>query len=154
MQALSIGELAHATDTKPVTIRFYERMGLLPPPPRTAGNYRAYSETHLHRLRFIRRCRDLGFTLEQVEDLLRLSSDEQRDCTEVDRMAAAHLTEVEDKIADLTRLADQLRRISRSCRGHRTIADCRIIEALSPEGASPSNSGVSKLAAATKTKNA
>ncbi len=114
------------------TLRYYERMGLLPVPPRTAGNYRAYSDSHLHRLRFIRRCRDLGFTLEQVEDLLQLSSDEHRDCGEVDRLAAAHLEAVETKIADLTRLAEQLRRISRGCRGRRTIANCRIIEALSP----------------------
>lgn len=130
--ALSIGDLANAAETKPVTIRYYERMGLLPVPPRTSSNYRAYSEVHLHRLRFIRRCRDLGFTLDQVEDLLQLSSDEHRDCTEVDRLAAAHLQAVEIKIADLTRLAEQLRQISRSCRGRRTIANCRIIEALSP----------------------
>jgi DNA-binding transcriptional MerR regulator len=67
---------------------------------------------HLNRLRFIRRCRDLGFTLDQVRDLLRLSTQENQPCTEVNRISAEHLTEIEQKIADLTRLADELRRIN------------------------------------------
>lgn len=131
---LAIGDLARATETKVVTIRYYEKVGLLPPPRRTAGNYRAYEPAHLDRLRFIRRCRDLGFTLDQVRDLLRLSSEEDRDCAEVDRIAAQHLAAVEAKIADLARLAEELRRIGSLCRGGRRIADCRIVEALSPEG--------------------
>jgi len=132
---LAIGQLAKATDTKVVTIRYYEKIGLLAPPRRTAGNYRAYEREHLDRLRFIRRCRDLGFTLDQVRDLLRLSSDEGRECAEVDHIAAEHLTAVERKIADLARLADELRRISSLCQGGGHIADCRIIEALSPSEA-------------------
>src|SRR5438270_390209 len=83
--------------------------GLLPAPPRTSGNYRAYGADHLNRLRFIRRCRDLGFTLDQVRDLLRLSSREDQPCAEVNRISAEHLTEIEHKIADLARLADELR---------------------------------------------
>jgi Cu(I)-responsive transcriptional regulator len=129
---LTIGELAKATDTKVVTVRYYEQAGLLPPPPRTSGNYRSYGADHLHRLRFIRRCRDLGFTLGQVRDLLCLSSQEDQACCEVDQITAAHLTEIELKIADLTRLADELRRISSQCQGTGRIADCRIIEALAP----------------------
>lgn len=132
--ALTIGTLAKETAMKVVTIRYYETIGLLPPPGRTAGNYRAYETGHLDRLRFIRRCRDLGFTLDQVRDLLRLSSDEDRDCAEVDRIAAAHLAETERKIADLRRLADELRRISGLCQGGGRIGDCRITEALSPGG--------------------
>ena len=128
---LSIGELATAAGTKVVTIRYYEKIGLLPAPPRTAGNYRAYHARHRDRLRFIRRCRDLGFTLEQVRELLSLSAQEERECDTVDRIAAQHLLAVERKIADLQRLAGELRRISSCCRGGR-IADCRIIEALSP----------------------
>src|SRR3546814_280393 len=128
----TIGDLAKATGTKVVTIRYYERIGLLPPPERTTGNYRAYEPVHLERLRFIRRCRDLGFTLDQVRELLRLSSQEGKSCSEVDRIAAAHLAAIEEKIADLSRLADQLRRIISRCEGGGIIADCRIIEALSP----------------------
>ena len=131
----TIGDLAKAIGIKVVTIRYYEQIGLLPVPSRTEGNYRAYDPGHLRRLRFIRRCRDLGFTLDQVRDLLRLSSRENQECTEVDRITARHLKEIEQKIADLTLLADELRRINNSCQGNGLIADCRIIEALSPDAA-------------------
>ena len=132
---LSIGDLAKATGAKVVTIRYYEQIGLLPVPSRTGGNYRVYNQEHMRRLRFIRRCRDLGFTLDQVRDLLRLSSQQNQACGEVDRITAQHLTEIEQKIADLTRLADELRRLSNCCQGQGVIADCRIIEALSPDAA-------------------
>jgi Cu(I)-responsive transcriptional regulator len=129
--ALTIGDLAKAAATKAVTIRYYEQAGLLPSPPRTGGNYRVYGREHLGRLRFIRRCRELGFTLEQVRELLTLAEQGERDCGAVDRIAPEHLTAVERKIADLERLAGELRRISTQCQGG-TIATCRIIEALSP----------------------
>ena len=126
----SIGDLAKATGTKVVTIRYYEKIGLLPEPPRTSGNYRAYDAKHKERLHFIRRCRDLGFTLEQVRELLDLSKKTDRDCAAVDRLALDHLAEIERKIADLKRLEKELRRLSDCCQGGR-IGDCRIIEALS-----------------------
>jgi Cu(I)-responsive transcriptional regulator len=132
---LSIGDLSKATGAKVVTIRYYEQIGLLTIPSRTGGNYRVYKQEHMRRLRFIRRCRDLGFTLDQVRDLLRLSSQQNQACGEVDRITAQHLTEIEQKIADLTRLADELRRLSNCCQGQGVIADCRIIEALSPDAA-------------------
>jgi Cu(I)-responsive transcriptional regulator len=134
---ISIGELAKRTGTKVVTVRYYEQIGLLPVPSRTAGNYRTYSNEHMRRLRFIRRCRDLGFTLDQIHDLLRLSSQKNEDCAEVDRITAEHLAEIEQKISDLKRLAKELRRLNTCCQGNGIIADCRIIEALSPEGAKP-----------------
>jgi DNA-binding transcriptional MerR regulator len=129
---IGIGALAEATGTKVVTVRYYEQIGLLPVPSRTAGNYRTYSNEHMRRLRFIRRCRVLGFTLDQVRDLLRLSSRKEQDCAEVDRITAQHLLEIEQKIADLKRLAKELRRLNNCCEGKGIIADCRIIEALSP----------------------
>ncbi len=128
---LSIGDLARATDTKVVTIRYYEKIGLLPAPPRTAANYRAFDGRHRDRLHFIRRCRDLGFTLDQVRELLSLSAQTDDECAAVDRIAVEHLAAIERKIGDLQRLAGELRRISRCCQGGR-IGDCRIIEALSP----------------------
>jgi Cu(I)-responsive transcriptional regulator len=128
---LTIGDLAKATGTKVVTIRYYERIGLLPAPPRSAGRFRIYRPEHLHRLRFVRRCRDLGFSLDQVRALLGLAAQQDRDCADVDRLAGEHLAEIEGKIADLQRLADELRRISAQCSGG-IVADCRIIEALSP----------------------
>jgi Cu(I)-responsive transcriptional regulator len=129
---MSIGELAQATDVKVVTIRYYEQAGLLPVPLRTQGNYRLYKPEHLRRLQFIRRLRDLGFTLEQVRDLLRLASDKNQACDEVDRMTREHLVTVEAKIRDLQKLASELRRLSQCCQGGGQIAECRIIEALSP----------------------
>jgi len=129
---LSIGALAKAAGVKVVTVRYYENVKLMPEPPRTDGNYRAYRREHLHRLRFIRRCRDLGFTLDQVRELLRLSLEGKRNCSGVDQITAKHLEDIERKIADLKSLAAELRRINRRCPGNRTIADCRILEALSP----------------------
>lgn len=127
----SIGELARATGTKVETIRYYERIGLLPPPARTGGNYRAYAQPHLDRLSFIRRGRDLGFSLDEVRELLRLSDDRERPCAEVDHIARAHLAEVERKLADLAALRVELRQVIDQCqRG--TVAQCRIIEALAP----------------------
>jgi len=125
----SIGELARATGMKVETIRYYERIGLLPQPARTAGNYRAYVKPHLERLSFIRRGRDLGFSLDAVRELLLLSDDRQQPCREVDQVARAHLAEVESKIADLSVLRGELRQLIEQCR-HGTVAECRIIEAL------------------------
>ena len=131
-ERITIGDLAKRTGTKVVTVRYYEQIGLLPVPSRTAVNYRTYSNEHMRRLRFIRRCRDLGFTLDQIRDLLRLSSRKDEECAEVDRITARHLIEVERKIADLRRLARELRRLKNCCQGKGIIADCRIIDALSP----------------------
>ena len=131
--SLKIGDLARETDTRVVTIRYYEKIGLLPEPARSStGNYRSYGRDTLERLRFIRRCRSLGFSLEQVRDLLALASEAEHACDAVDRLTSQHLAEVERKIADLTRLAEELRRISASCQGGGTISNCRIIQAISP----------------------
>ena len=128
---MKIGELARATGTKVVTVRYYEKIGLLPEPDRSEDNYRDYGKTSLERLRFIRRCRELGFSLDQVRDLLSLASDAARPCAEVDEITAVHLAEVERKIADLQALAQQLRSISASCSGGGTISNCRILDAIS-----------------------
>ena len=130
-QKLSIGRIAAAAGTNVETVRYYERIGLLPPPRRTEGNYRSYAEGHLDRLSFIRRSRGLGFTIEQIRELLGLADDRQRSCEAVDAMARQHLAEVERKIADLSRLAAELRLNGEQCRSG-TIAECRILEALSP----------------------
>ncbi len=131
-KTLSIGDLSKATDVKVVTIRYYEQIGLMPFAPRTEGNYRSYQEEHVRRLRFIRRLRDLGFALQQVRDLLRLASEKNQACAEVDRITSRHLTDVEHRIRDLKKLAAELRRLSWRCQGGGLIADCRIIEALLP----------------------
>lgn len=128
---MKIGELANATATNVETVRYYEKIGLLPPPARTSSNYRAYGDAHLARLSFIRRARDLGFTLDAVRELLTLSDDKSQSCEAVDGIARVHLNEVDRKIADLTALRTELDRVLGSCR-HGTVANCKIIETLGP----------------------
>lgn len=129
--ALTIGEMGKATNTKIETIRYYEKIGLLPKPARTSSNYRDYGQAELGRLSFIRRSRDLGFSLDQVRALLGLSDDKSCDCAGIDRIANQHLLEVDRKIADLRALRRELKAVIDSCDGG-TVAECRIIEALGP----------------------
>ena len=126
-----IGELARASGVKVVTIRYYEQVGLMPAPNRTSANYRSYGKESWERLRFIRRCRDLGFTIEQIRDLLRLSSEKTMPCGEVKRIAAQHEKAIAAKLQDLRLLLKELHRLSTSCEGKCVIQDCSIIEALS-----------------------
>lgn len=128
---LTIGELGRRTDTKPETIRYYEHVGLLPAPARTAGNYRAYDTVHLKRLTFIRRSRDLGFSIDQIRALLDLADQSERSCEAVDIIAKQHRAEVDRKIADLRALRRELNSMIDQCH-HGTVAECRIIESLSP----------------------
>lgn len=128
---LTIGDLGKATATKVETVRYYERIGLLPEPPRTAGNYRAYGQSELARLSFIRRARDLGFSLDQVRQLLTLSDDRHQPCAAVDAIATKHLAEIDRKLADLMALRGELSRLLCDCR-QGTIADCLIIDTLGP----------------------
>ena len=134
MARLAIGDLGKRTGTKVETIRYYERIGLLPEPGRTEGNYRSYDNGHLGRLSFIRRARDLGFSLDQVRELLGLADQRDRSCEAVDVIAGQHLAEVERKLADLSALRDELADLIGRC--HRgTVAECRIIETLAPTSA-------------------
>ena len=105
---MNIGELASTTDTKAETIRYYERIGLLPEPPCTAGNYRDYSIQHVSRLTFIRCARDLGFSIDQIWTLLDLADQKERSCEAVDTIAREHLADVKRKLADLTALRREL----------------------------------------------
>ena len=126
---MKIGELASATATKVETVRYYEKIGLLAAPARTSANYRAYGHDHLARLSFIRRARDLGFTLEAVRELLTLSDDKAQSCDAVDGLARVHLTEIDRKVADLSVLRGEFDRVIGSCR-HGMVVDCKIIEIL------------------------
>ena len=128
---MSIGALAKATGTKVETVRWYEQVGLLPAPTRTSGNYRAYDAAHLGRLSFIRRARDLGFSLDQIRALLDIAGQQDRSCEAVDVIAREHLDEVDRKIADLQALRRELNALIGQCR-HGRVAECRIIEALAP----------------------
>ena len=127
----TIGVLARATETQVETIRYYERIGLLSAPARTTGNYRAYGPDHLRRLSFIRRSRELGFSIKTVRELLNLGDQKEADCSAVDTIAREQLAEIERKIADLSALRHELKSLIGQC-GNGTIAECRLIEALSP----------------------
>ncbi|AOH87107.1 MerR family transcriptional regulator (plasmid) [Sphingomonas panacis] len=128
---LTIGKLAGATGTKVETIRYYEQIGLLPAPARSASNYRTYDAAHLRRLSFIRRARDLGFSIDQVRELMGLADRRDRSCMAVDVIANQHRDAITRKIADLTALASELDSLIDSC-SRNTVADCRILEALAP----------------------
>lgn len=131
---MNIGELARAADTKPETVRYYERIGLLPAPPRTAGNYRDYSAEHVSRLAFTRRARELGFSIGQIRALLDLADEKEQSCEAVDAIAREHLAEVKRKLANLAALRRELESLIGQCR-HGSVADCRILEALAPGSA-------------------
>jgi DNA-binding transcriptional MerR regulator len=130
--SLRIGDHALRTGVKVETIRWYEKVGLLPVPDRTQGNYRSYGADALRRLVFIRRARDLGFSLDAVRELLDLASDRSRDCAAVDLVAGRHLATVDGKLADLGRLRERLAELIASCAGG-TVDDCRILDALDPD---------------------
>lgn len=126
---MKIGELSRTTGTNVETIRYYERIGLLPKPERTGGNYRDYSPADLDRLNFIRHARGLGFDIADIRSLLDLAEQPDRDCNEADRIASGHFAAVERKIAQLEQLRQELGRMIAQCRGGQ-IADCRIMQAL------------------------
>ena len=132
---IAIGELSRRTRCNIETIRYYERIGLLPQPRRNAGRYRRYDADDVGRLRFIRRARQLGFTLDEVRALLRLAAGEGEDlCGQARKLAAAHLTEVRAKIADLQAMAGVLAGAIRECEaGLRP--SCPLIDVLSGESA-------------------
>ncbi len=111
------------------TVRYYEQIGLMPAPPRTEGGHRLYDEMHLKRLRFIRRARELGFSVSEIRNLLALVDGGDYACDEVKALTLAHLGEVERKIADLQRLERVLKTIASRCRGGR-VPDCPVIDAL------------------------
>lgn len=125
-----IGDLAMRSGTKVQTVRWYEQVGILPEPARTAGNQRVYTQRDLDRLIFIRRGRELGFSLDEVRRLLSLADRSDMSCEEADVIASAHLDEIQGKIARLRSLEAELERMLSQCR-HGTVSGCRVIEALS-----------------------
>jgi MerR family transcriptional regulator, mercuric resistance operon regulatory protein len=126
---LKIGALSKQADCNIETIRYYERIGLLPVPPRTHGGYRLYGLEHLKRLNFIRRARELGFTLNEVRALLKLADDRSQSCGEVRALATAYLDDVRAKIADLRAMERVLKELIARCETG-TLPECPLIEAL------------------------
>lgn len=129
---MQIGDLSKNTGVHIETIRYYERVGVLPRPARQANGHRVYGPADASRLRFIRHARELGFDLPAVRTLLALQEQPEASCTDASRMAQDQLASVEAKIASLLRLKNELTQMVSSCR-QGVVADCRVIEALSAE---------------------
>ncbi|RID93758.1 MerR family transcriptional regulator [Gemmobacter lutimaris] len=128
MSDLTIGDVARESGIKINTIRFYEDRGLLPAPPRSAGNRRLYDPAAVARLRFIRHARELGFGLPAIADLLRLAGHPEAPCAAADAIARTQLAEVEARIRSLSALRAELQRMA-DCGAH-SAADCRVLESL------------------------
>lgn len=129
VRGISIGDLASRTGTNVETIRYYERVGLMPAPDRTSGNQRRYVSEHVRRLRFIRHARSLGFPVEAIRELVGLAAQPERSCAEVDRIARENLARIEQRVRLLRSLDAELRRMIEAC-ACGSIGECRIIEAL------------------------
>jgi DNA-binding transcriptional MerR regulator len=133
---LTIGELATRSGVTAEAVRYYEREGVVPRASRTGpGRYRQYGDADVERLRFIRRARELGFSLGEVRELLALADGSpNQPCTDVNRIAHAHLAQVDAKLAQLGALRVELDRVLGECDGVVPMSDCRILGALSGEG--------------------
>lgn len=132
---MNIGEAAAASGVSAKMIRYYESIGLIAPPSRTGSGYRVYAGDDIHTLRFVKRARTLGFSVEETRELLALWRDKSRASADVKAFALKHVSELETKIAELQGMAQTLRHLARHCHGdHRP--DCPILEDLAdPEGA-------------------
>lgn len=131
---MNIGHAAKATGVSAKMIRYYEQIGLIPAADRRASGYRDYDDTDIHMLRFIRRARDLGFSVAEIGNLLGLWRDKNRHSAEVKQLALDHIKALEQKIRDLQEMADTLRRLAHACHGdHRP--HCPIIERLETDDA-------------------
>ena len=123
------GELSKKTGVNGETIRYYEKIGLLPEPARTTSGYRVYGELHLKRLLFIKRFRELGFAIKDITDLLALVDDRDYSCAEIRDLTVTHLKEVNRKISDLRKMQKTLRRMVSECEGGQ-LPECPIIDSL------------------------
>jgi Hg(II)-responsive transcriptional regulator len=132
METLTIG-LAERGGVNLETIRYYEREGLIPPPPRKSSGHRAYSTGAIRRLRFIKRAQELGFSLTEIRELLHLKVRPDELCTDVVTQIDAKTREVEEKIRHLEAIKRTLHRMKDSCHGQCAVSDCPILESLDTE---------------------
>jgi MerR family mercuric resistance operon transcriptional regulator len=133
VETLTIGAIAKAAEVGVETIRFYEREGLIEEPPRRPSGYRQYPPDTIRRVRFIRRAKDLGFTLKEIGELLSLRVDPTTTCADVRKVARAKVADVGAKIVELQRIRDVLERVAKSCRGGGPTSTCPILDLLDEE---------------------
>lgn len=130
MESLSIGQLAKAAQINAETVRYYEREGLLPRPARRASGYRHYPPATVARLQFIKRSKELGFSLKEIAELLALRVDPHTCCADVKHRAEAKLADIERKLADLRRMRRALTQLVHDCRGEGPSSACPILDSL------------------------
>ena len=141
---MRIGQLSRATDTRVETIRYYEHEGLLPSPPRSEGNYRLYEPAHVERLLFIRHCRSLDMTLDEIRVLLRFKDAPQAECGEVNALLDEHIGHVATRIRDLRQLERQLKALREQCAGISEAAHCGILNELVQASSVPAAAAAAK----------
>lgn len=129
MDVLSIGKLSQQSGVNIETIRYYEKIGVMPAPGRSAGGFRIYEPDHLKRLSFVRRSRQLGFSLDEIRNLLRLVDGHGHTCAEVHALMLSHLAEIRRKIRDLRRLQRAMAEMAARCSGE-SVPECPIVDAL------------------------
>jgi Cd(II)/Pb(II)-responsive transcriptional regulator len=134
---MKIGDLAAASSTPVETIRYYEREGLLPAPGRTQGNFRVYEEPHLERLQFIRHCRSLDMSLDEVRVLLRFRDEPRADCGDVNALLDEHIGHVSKRIKELRALEKQLKELRQRCGEARSGQECGILAGLTAAAHEP-----------------
>jgi len=132
-QALKIGQLAQRASVNLQTIRYYEREGLLPEPPRLSSGYRLYSDSMVRRVRFIKRAQEIGFSLAEIRELLSLRADGRRERNEVRAIAQAKLADIEDKMRTLKAMKAVLNRLTERCSGCGPTSECPILESIDSE---------------------
>ena len=127
---MKIGEIASLAQVDTQTLRYYEKIGLLPAPIRAANGYRSYPDHSVGRIRFIRHCRELDISLEEVARILELSSQPEADCEDINAILDRHLAQVREKQKQLAELEAQLQSLRSQCDAHRRTADCGILKDL------------------------
>lgn len=130
METMTIGKLAKRAGVGVETIRFYERKGLIPEPPRRSSGYREYDEDTVVRVRFIRHAKELGFTLKEIDSLLSLRVDPDAPCEDVNRRIEAKIDDIAEKIQMLERMKTTLVRLGAQCQGQGHVSECPILESL------------------------
>jgi MerR family mercuric resistance operon transcriptional regulator len=134
MTALKVGEAARQAGVNLQTIHYYERRGLLPQPSRTKSNYRVYSEEAVHRVRFIKRAQEIGFTLAEIKELLSLRAAPLARCADIRERAEIKVRDIDDKVRTLLAMRKALTRLIGDCSGSGPVSQCPILEALDLEG--------------------
>lgn len=133
MKSLTIGQLAQKAEVNVETVRYYERRGLMPEPPRRESGYRQYAEEDVARIRFIKHAQKLGFALNEILELLSLRADPNTTCGDIKRQAEVKIADIEEKIRSLQKMKKGLEKLVASCRGRGPTSECPILEVLNSE---------------------